>query len=81
MSRFLGEYLIGCQYPTSNMPMRFRVGLEDIDDDMSDDEIREIYQQACEEHFLQNVSCDYQKETAFVEWVRAQLSTQIEVKK
>jgi hypothetical protein len=72
--KFKAIYLIGCKYPTSNMPMDFSIDSSAIEDDMDDADLRDLYGELCEEHFELNVTADYRREDEFIEWAKQQIA-------
>lgn len=69
--KFRATYYAADGYVCSGRPKTFTIAADDIEDEMTDGEILDFYQRECEDHFLQNVSCDYAKEDEFVAWARA----------
>jgi len=72
--KFRATYYAADGYVCRDRPKTFTIVADDIEDEMTDDEILDFYQCACEDHFTQNVSCDYAKEAEFLTWAKAQIA-------
>ena len=72
--RFEGEYEIDDGYCGGARPQYFTVDEQDIDDDMSDSDLEELYEEAAqehfEEHFERNISFHLHDVEGFVEWAK-----------
>ena len=72
--QFKGSYEVEDGYVGKSRPKYFSVSALDLADDMTDDELRDLYSEAADEHFRQCVTFALSKEDEFVEWAREQIN-------
>jgi hypothetical protein len=61
-------------YIGKDRPHSFYVAADDLDDDMSEEEIRKTFSDMLQEEFESNASPTTEDEEAFVEWAKQQLA-------
>lgn len=78
MSKFNGAYEINDGYAGKSRPQSFSVSSNEIDDDMTEDEIRELYANLAEADFQARITVSVSREDAFVSWALEQLEARQE---
>lgn len=78
MSRFSGAYEINDGYAGKSRPQSFSVSSDEIEDDMTEDEIRELYAELAEADFQARITVSVSREDAFVAWALEQLEARQE---
>lgn len=73
---FSGEYEINDGYAGGSRTQHFRFNAGDLEDEMSDEEIRKLYEDAAYEHFRQHIDVTVNDCDEFVEWAREYLKKQ-----
>lgn len=67
---FQGQYQVDDGYVGASRPQHFPVFMDDIEDDMTDDQLESLYEDLAYEHFLQNVSCITSRLGEFKVWAK-----------
>jgi hypothetical protein len=75
--RFEGEYEVEDGYCGGARPQYFTVDEQDIDDDMSDSDLEELYKDVAQEHFEQNISFHLHDVEGFVEWAKERIRERV----
>lgn len=75
---FQGKYQAEDGYVGGSRPLYFPVFVDDIEDDMTDEQLEARYEELAYEHFLQNVHCHPYRLEEFKEWARKVISERTE---
>lgn len=67
---FEARYQVDDGYAGGSRPQHFRVHPSEIQDDMSDEEIADLYTEMCEEDMRQKIGCSPERIDKFVKWAR-----------
>lgn len=67
---FKGIYEVDDGYIGDSRPQYFTIDVDDIEDDMDEEALRELFYQAMEEDFQQRISCYSININKFVEWAQ-----------
>jgi hypothetical protein len=74
VSTFKGRYTVADGYVNQNgRPHHFKINASDLEDDMTDDQLREFYEETACDHFAENITCEPDYADNFVEWARERL--------
>ena len=73
---FEAQYQVEDGYVTGERPQTFEIYAEDLEDDASDDALREFYDKAIGEDFRDSgkIYPSSRREGEFVEWAKAQIA-------
>jgi len=73
---FEAQYQVEDGYVTGQRPQTFQISAEDLEDDPSDDALREFYDNEIREHFLnsEKIYPSSRREGEFVAWAKAQIA-------
>jgi hypothetical protein len=73
---FEAQYQVEDGYVTGARPQRFKIHVEDLENDASDDALREFYDNEVDEHFKNNekIYPSSEKVDQFVAWAKAQIA-------
>ena len=71
--KFNGVYEINDGYAGKSRPQSFSVSSEEIEDDMAEDAIRELYASLAEADFQERITVSVSREDAFVSWALEQI--------
>lgn len=72
--QFHGTFDIADGYAGGRRPQHFVVSVQDLHDDMTDDDLRQFYEDEAEAHFRQNFGISVSRSDEFVAWARAKLN-------
>ena len=72
--KFQGVFEIDDGYAGGRRPQHFTVNVGDLADDMTDDDLREFYEQEAEDHFRHNIVISVSLVDDFVAWAREKLN-------
>jgi hypothetical protein len=72
--KFQGVYQASDGYVGKDRPKYFTVSADDLEEDMTDAQLYDLYEEAAYEDFLQNVSCDTSRCDEFVLWAKAAIA-------
>lgn len=73
---FEAQYQVEDGYAGSARPKYFNIRPEDLDEDMTDEDLEEFYLQSVEDHFKDHIYPCAEKVEQFVEWARKKLKEQ-----
>lgn len=76
---FEGTYEVDDGYVSKGRPKPFEIDADDLDDDMTDDEIVELYETTAREAFEQEVTWYAKDGDEFLAWAREQLAARRKV--
>jgi hypothetical protein len=62
-------------YVGKERPHYFSIDASNLEEDMDDSDLRELFEDSMQGHFEQNVFPESENKEAFVEWARSQLSS------
>ena len=68
--KFQGKYEVSDGYVGGSRPKYFSVFADDLEDDMTDDALENLYEESAYEHFLGNVNCDTYRKDEFIAWAK-----------
>jgi hypothetical protein len=73
---FEAQYQVEDGYVTGERPQTFQIYAEDLEDDASDDALREFYDNEISAHFKDNhkIYPSSRREDKFVAWAKAQIA-------
>ena len=69
-NEFRGTYEVDDGYAGKSRPQHFKVGASDIDNAMSEEDLRDLYNECARDHFEQNIGIEISKEDEFLAWAR-----------
>ena len=72
--RFPGRYELEDGYVGGSRTQRFSVGEDELDDDMTENDLRTLFYNMAEEHMHQNIGIAGLNEDEFVEWAQGILN-------
>lgn len=75
---FEGTYEVDDGYVGKGRPKPFEIDADDLDDDMTDDEIAELYDNSARDAFEQEVTYYTNNGDEFLAWAREQLAARKE---
>ena len=61
-------------YAGGARPQSFKISADEIEDDMSDEDLSALYQEAVQSDFEQRVSASGENEAEFIEWAKEVLA-------
>jgi hypothetical protein len=67
---FMGRYEVDDGYVGGSRPQSFEIKDWEIDEDMTEEELREIYRDEMQNHFEQNIFPGGNNEDEFIEWAK-----------
>jgi hypothetical protein len=73
---FEAQYQVEDGYVTGERPQTFQINPEDLEDDASDDALREFYDNEIREHFLNSgkIYPSPRREDKFIDWAKAKIA-------
>ena len=71
--KFNATYGVDDGYAGGSRPQHFTIHADDLDDDMTDEELQNFFHESMQEHFEQTVSPYAKNSDDFVAWAREQL--------
>lgn len=74
MSKFKARYEISDGYVGKARPIYCNICSSELEDDMTDDEIEELYHGSVQDHFEQNISPESENLDEFIEWAKSEIS-------
>lgn len=72
--KFQGRYGVNDGYAGGARPHHFTVYDYELEDDMTDDQLERLYEEAVEESFAQNITPYPERVDEFIAWAREQLA-------
>ncbi len=70
MGKFKAIYDVSDGYVGKSRPKYFTIAEGELDNDMTEDELRELFQQSMQNNFEQDITPYQQNEDEFVEWAK-----------
>lgn len=77
---FEARYQVDDGYAGGARPQAFEISAEDIEDDMSESDLQDLYHTMCEEDMQQRIGCCVMRVDEFVEWAQSVISARKEQK-
>ena len=74
---FKATYQAADGYVGGARPLYFRIQAEDLEEDMDDEDLTELFHESMQDHFESTVSPESSDCDAFVTWARQQLDSRI----
>ena len=74
MEKFKVTYSACDGYVGKSRPIHFNISTGELDEDMTDDDLVELFEQSMQDHFEHNVFPESEDCNAFVSWARQQLN-------
>lgn len=71
---FRARYEIDDGYAGGARPQYFAIRPDELEEDMTDDDLEAFYDESCAEHMQQNIGCSPSRVDEFIEWARAMLA-------
>lgn len=71
---FRAMYEIDDGYAGGARPQYFAIRPDELEEDMTDDDLEAFYEESCDEHMRQNIGCSPSRVDEFVEWAREVLA-------
>jgi hypothetical protein len=68
--KFEGYYEVEDGYVGKSRPVYFSVHESDIDEDMDEEDLRNLYDKEAKDHFEKNIYYAVSREDQFVEWAK-----------
>jgi len=72
--RFKAQYYVDDGYIGKYHPKHFTIESSEIEDDMDDSSLENLYEECIQEHFSQNIFPCAQKVEKFIDWAKEQIS-------
>lgn len=72
--KFQGRYQVQDGYAGGARPKYVTICADDLEEDMTDDELVEFYEDEIQRHYEENVSPGAERVDEFVSWAREQLA-------
>jgi len=74
---FEATYQAADGYVGGARPLYFRIQAEDLEEDMDDNDLAELFEESMQDHFEANVSPQSSDCVAFVDWARQEINNRI----
>lgn len=71
---FEGCYEVEDGYVGKRRPKTFKIYANQLDDDLSEEELEELYDELVESHFRQNIYPSSERKEEFVQWAKKQIA-------
>lgn len=72
--KFKARYQVQDGYAGGARPQHFIIGADDLNDDMTDEQLMEFYESSVQDHYNEKVSPGAERIDEFVAWARTQLA-------
>lgn len=73
-NKFQGRYQVQDGYAGGSRPQHVSIFSDDLEEDMTDDELVEFYENEIQNHFYERISPGAERVDEFVAWARDQLA-------
>lgn len=72
--KFKGSYQVDDGYCGGSRPQSFTISADEIEDDMDDKDLENLYYEEMQDHFVQNISPVSDQVSEFIEWAKEQMA-------
>lgn len=76
---FRATYSAADGYIGKSRPLYFRIATTELEEDMTDEDLADLFEESMQDHFDQNVHPESDDRQVFVEWARMRLQEREDV--